>query len=348
MRVGGPARFWCEPTTFGELQEACVYAHTHNAPIVVLGGGSNVVIRDRGINALVMRMRLSGIEIVREDADEVLVRVGAGESWDALVAWTVARGWWGLENLSGIPGTVGAAPIQNINAYGSSVADTIVSVETYHPDQDVHTTFDTPACRFAYRDSVFKQAEGKGWVVTAVLFRLSRVPHAHTAYRSASNAMERYFAEHNITKPSIGDVRDAVLSIRKKIGMLEGCYRSAGSFFKNTLLGSEQFARVKEIVMCDHAALAERLSPWYWELPDGRVKVSTAFLLECTPYNKTAFADRAFRDTVGISPVHSLSLINLSNARASDIEAFMHEMIEAVASQFFITIEPEVLFLGDA
>lgn len=347
MRIGGPARYFCEPETTLEIAEAVAFARAHTLPWVVLGGGSNVVIADLGINGVVMRLRLCGIEQVFEEGEDVFIRAEAGESWDALVGAMVLRGLWGLENLSGIPGTVGAAPIQNINAYGSSVADTIESVEAYHPSHDALTTLAFDRCRFAYRDSMFKYEEGAEYIVTAVTFRLSRTRRAETSYRSASNAMTRYFDEAGITTPTLSDIRTAVLSIRQNIGMLEGCFQSAGSFFKNTILAAEQFKRVQEKIEREYPDIAERLRPWYWELPDGRVKVSTAFLMECTPYNKTAYAGKSFRNTVGISPRHSLSLINLGGATACDVRDFTEEIVCAITDTFGVVIELEVLFVGD-
>lgn len=347
MKIGGPARYFCEPKDLNELAEVATFARERTLPLVVLGGGSNVVVSDRGINGVVARLRLTGIQQIAKRGDNVLIRAGAGESWDALVAEMVVRGLWGLENLSGIPGTVGAAPIQNINAYGSSVADVIDSVEVYHRVTGRRETIDARTCRFAYRDSMFKSDEGAPYIVTAVTFRLSRMSRAETSYRSASNAMAKYFIEEGIEKPTLRDVRTAVLAIRKKIGMLEGCYQSAGSFFKNTILTAEQFSSLKEIIEHDHADIAERLSPWFWEHPGGQVKVSTAFLLECTPYNKTTYAGKSFRGVVGISPMHSLSLINLGGATARDVGDFMLEIVGAIQQQFYITIEPEVLFIGD-
>lgn len=345
MKIGGAARYFCEPETTRQIAEAVAFARAHDLPWVVLGGGSNVVIADRGIAGVVMRPRLCGIEQIYEKGEEVLIKAGAGESWDALVAMMVARGLWGLENLSGIPGTVGAAPIQNINAYGSSVADVIESVEVYHPMHDSLTTLAFDRCRFAYRDSMFKHEEGAEYIVTAVTFRLSPTPHAKTSYRSASNAMARHFDEKGITTPSLSDIRTAVLSIRQSIGMLEGQYQSAGSFFKNTILDAQQFKEVEETIEQKYPDIAARLRPWHWELSDGRVKVSTAFLMECTPYNKTAYAGKSFRGVVGISPRHSLSVINLGGATARDVQDFVVEITQTIADQFVITIEPEVLFI---
>jgi UDP-N-acetylmuramate dehydrogenase len=346
LGVGGPARYFAEITSLEELRAGVAFATERSLPLHILGRGSNSLIADEGFDGVVLKMALSGVEFGHERVGGVcVVKAAAGEEWDAFVASCVTRGLWGLENLSGIPGTVGAAPIQNINAYGASVSDTIESVEVFHAPSNRVRTLTHTQCLFGYRDSIFKQHPNDGYIVTGVTFNLSRTPRTNVAYRSATNAIERYFAEHNITEPSLADIREGVIAIRTKIGMVEGAYSSAGSFFTNTILPADEFARMHAVIEELYAEKSASLSPWYWELPDGQVKVSTAFLMECTPYNKTAFAGKAFRDRVGISPVHTLSIINLGGARAKDIVDFVEAIRAEVRGQFGVTLATEVCYV---
>ncbi|HEU4677175.1 MAG TPA: UDP-N-acetylmuramate dehydrogenase [Candidatus Paceibacterota bacterium] len=346
LGIGGPAEYFAHVDTEEKLLATLAWAHGEGLPLTVLGGGSNVLVADEGIPGVVALVDLRGIEF-REDGEAVLADVGAGETWDAFVETAVLRGLFGLENLSGIPGKVGAAPVQNINAYGASVGDVIVSVRARRREDGKEMTFDHDACAFGYRDSFFKTKEGSAYVITRVTFRLMRNADATIAYRSSSQSIARKLAEAGITAPTPVDVRAAVLDVRRNIGMLEGMYRSAGSFFKNTVVTKEVFERVRLIAKSQFAEKSARFAPWFWELPGGMVKLSTAFLMECTPYNKTNFSEERFRDTVSLSPLHTLSIVNVGGATASDVRAFAETIIAAVEETFGVRIEPEVRFLPE-
>jgi UDP-N-acetylmuramate dehydrogenase len=293
----------------------------------------------------VVHVCLTGVTYAEEGNGTVLVNVAAGEEWDVLVLDATSRGLWGIENLSGIPGRVGAAPVQNINAYGVSVGDVVVRVGTYHKETGECVSFTHDECRLGYRDSFFKTSEGSAYIITEVTFRLSTARDVHTAYRSSSQSIERYLTEKGITEPAPGDIREAVLQARRNIGMLPGMYQSAGSFFKNTIVTGGDFARIERVVAERHREKGEKLSPWHWNLPDGTVKISTAFLMECTPYNKTDFRGKTFKGTVGISPLHTLSIVNAGGATAEAVRAFGDEIVRAVEGEFGVRIEPEVCFL---
>ena len=345
FKIGGVADFMCRVETEREVHDLCMAARAQNLPITILGGGSNVLISDAGIRGLVMHMAIGGISANKE-GDSVVVSAGAGVSWDDLVLHSVSNGWWGIENLSGIPGTVGAAPVQNINAYGVALADHLYQVRAIHIPTGAGRIFTNEECRFGYRDSFFKTAKGREYVITNVVLQLSTLPSANTRYQSASQSIARYLKEGGEPRSPLA-VRTAVIAIRKKIGMLTGMYQSAGSFFKNTVVDAVSFARVQEIVAKLHAEKGIRLAPWHWPLPDGAEKISTAFLLECTPYNKTDFAGKYFMDAVGISPLHSLSIINVGDATAEKVCAFAKCIIDAVEKEFGISIEMEVEMMGD-
>lgn len=343
LGVGGCARYFAEIATEEELVGAIEWVNAEGLKIVVLGGGSNVLIADGGIDALVVRMGIQGIVSEARGGVEEYVHACAGELWDDVVATaTEERILWGIENLSGIPGRVGATPVQNINAYGASVSDVIVSVDAYHSITGERCTFEVSECHFGYRDSFFKTDEGSKYIIVRVTLKLTKEQQANTVYRSASQSIQRFIENEGITTPTPSDVRRAVLSARKNIGMLPGMLQSAGSFFKNVILEKEEFTRLLAIIDEKYAEKAERLAPWHWALPDGREKVSTAFLMECTQYNKTDFKGKTFNNTVGISPLHTLSLINCGGASSDDISAFVSEIISEIQNKFGVTIEPEV------
>lgn len=345
LGVGGLARYFCTVKTAADLREVCAFARRQTGqPPFILGGGSNVYFTDDILERVVVRLALTGVS-VREEAAAVFYTAAAGEDWDAIVADSVARGLSGLENLSGIPGTVGAAPVQNINAYGASVADVIECVSVYDSTTDTVRELSAAACQFGYRDSVFKQAAGAAYSIISVTFRLAPAAAGNVAYASSSQSIARIIAEAgDVVTPTT--VRTAVLTARSNIGMLKGQHRSAGSFFKNTILDATTFTQVQTVVQEQFSALAEKYTPWYWELPDGRVKVSTAFLLECSPYNKTTYGT-VRSNGVGFSPQHSLSIVTEPGATAAAVRAFVLLVRTAVAEIFSVQIEPEVLYIDN-
>ncbi len=344
LKVGGTADYFAEVTTEVELMEVIRWAKKEALPIIVLGGGSNVLIDDAGIRGVVVYMKIRGITTYT-NPDGEYVEVGAGEVWDDFVEYTTQRGLWGLENLSGIPGSIGAAPVQNINAYGSSVADSITLVRAYHSETGEHVLLSKEACRFGYRESYFKSSEGSKYIITQVTFVLTQNKKINLAYRSASQSVQKFLADENITNPTPNDVRRAIRAVRKNIGMLPEMFSSAGSFFKNTIVSKDEFKQLEKIIVQRYAEKALKLSPWHWTLEDGREKVSTAFLMECTPYNKSGVKNMAENGAVGISPLHTLSLINLGGACAEDISHFALEIIDAIKNEFGVTIESEVCHL---
>ena len=345
LKVGGVASYFAVVKDAQEVRAAWRQAEPAAKPPFILGGGSNVLISDGPLERLVIKNEIKGISFEESIDDTVIVRAGAGASWDELVETVVNRGLSGLENLSGIPGTVGAAPVQNINAYGATVADVITSVEVYDGAIDTYRTLSAAECHFGYRDSIFKRTEGKSLVVLFVTFKLTKAAAINISYRSSSQSIERYLAEKNITTPTVVDVRAAVLHVRSNIGMILGQFQSAGSFFKNTAVSAEQFKLIEETVKKDFADTSERLSPWHWSLPTGEEKIATAFLLECSPYNKHTYGIKRFRDVVGISPLHSLSIVTFPRATATDVQDFVEEIKQSVKNTFGVALETEVDYI---
>lgn len=336
--VGGPAHFFVDSTQSDDVVQAVAFAKKNNLGLLILGGSSNVLISDEGFPGLVLHIRMKGTAVSFQ-GDAVLLRVGAGEDWDSIVALCVRRGWSGIECLSGIPGSVGAAPVQNIGAYGKSAQDALVSVEVFDTKESTLRTLSADECCFSYRNSIFKTPEGAHYIITHVVLRLFRSSSAPVpAYHDLSSAFAGVSGE-----VPIADIRRAVIQARAKKGMvlLPGYERmkSAGSFFKNPVVEPDVFACVQSIVASHPDGSCA--DPWFWVQQDGRVKAAAACLLECAGFPKGHS-----RGTVGISPYHALAIINTGGARASDIAAFAKEIQERVQSMFGVSLEREVQYVG--
>lgn len=345
FKVGGEAEYFVEVRSEEELEVSLNSAKEMGEPVTILGGGSNVLLPDAGVKGLTIKIAIGGISY-QESKNGQIVTVGAGVSWDELVKDTTTLGYWGFENLSGIPGTVGGAIVQNINAYGVTVADLVETVEAINIKTGQKRQFSPTACRFAYRDSLFKHPKSnQTYVITKASFRLSKIPVLKSTYRSATQSLQENLRKKGVIKPTPDDLREAVLEIRARIGMLAGQFKGAGSFFTNPIVSKEAFNRVKARVDKDYSKESHQLTPWHWLLPSGEYKISAAFLMECTPYNKTNFKDKDYRGVVGISPLHSLSVINLGEAKAKDVKDFVSEIKVCIKNQFGIELTSEVCVL---
>jgi UDP-N-acetylmuramate dehydrogenase len=327
LRLGGPARELVEATSAGELVDAVRSADAAGAPVLLLGGGSNLVVGDDGFPGRVVLIRSLGIA-VEADGDTRTVTVEAGEPWDALVARTVAEGWAGLEALSGIPGLVGATPVQNVGAYGQEVADTITRVDVLDRSSGSVLSLDAAGCRFGYRDSLFKHTDR--YVVLRVVFGL-RAGDKSGPLRYAELA--RKVGE--IARPA--DVRAAVLELRRSKGMVSDDADpdtwSAGSFFTNPILSPAALA-----------AFEARLEPGAaypsWPAGEGR-KLSAAWLIERTGFTKGYGAG-----PVRVSGKHTLALTHRGGGRTADLVALAAEIRAGVAARFGITLHPEPRLVG--
>ncbi|MDE1875177.1 MAG: FAD-binding protein, partial [Patescibacteria group bacterium] len=239
FRVGGSARYFSTVKSEDDIITALAFARERNAPIFILGGGSNIVVPDGGFPGLVIKMELSGMSFQDKGEGKFRAVVAAGEGWDAFVAETVRRGLWGLENLSHIPGTVGAAPVQNIGAYGVEVGGAIISVRALDRETGAAREFSNEECRFGYRDSFFKTAFGKRWIITSVTFDLNPAPQPNVSYKD--------LAEHFAGRaPSQAEIRDAVIAIRKNKFPDLSETGTAGSFWKNPIIPQSRFAELSE------------------------------------------------------------------------------------------------------
>lgn len=313
------APFLAFPTGIDAIREALAFARERALPVLVLGGGSNIVLAHDPAG-LVLRPAMTGRRILSE-ADDVLLRVEAGEDWTELVAWTLGQGLFGLENLSLIPGTAGAAPIQNIGAYGVELSDHFHALEAVEVASGRLRTFSAAACRFGYRDSVFKHSERDRWIIVGLVLRLSRKPVLRTGYGTIRQELDAM----GVAEPGPIDVARAVIRIRKSKLPDPGVVGNCGSFFSNPVVDAPT-----------HASLITAFPgmPAHPQ-PDGRFKLAAAWLIDRCGLRG------ARRGPVGIHPDHALVLVNHGGATGRDVLALADAVREAVHQRFGVTLEIE-------
>jgi len=330
LGVGGAARWFVRAETADDVAAARRWCDEQNVPWFVLGGGSNVVVSDTGFNGLVLQIGMAGTSAVRDGGD-TLVTAGAGESWDALVGTVIERGLAGVECLSGIPGTVGGTPIQNVGAYGQEVSSTIERVSVYDCLEATLTSLPASECGFAYRMSRFKAGDEGRFVVCDVTFRLRPGPPT-AAYADVA----AYLKRADVSRPTVSIVRDAVLNIRRSKGMVVDARdpdsRSVGSFFMNPVVTEADRERV--------ASLAGERPPAF-AMDDGRVKIPAAWLIE-----RSGFRRGHVDGAVGISTKHPLALVNRGGATAADVLRLAGAVKRGVGSRFDVWLTPEPVFVG--
>jgi UDP-N-acetylmuramate dehydrogenase len=339
LGVGGPARHYLEALDRDTVRAGIDWAAGKGVPVLVLGGGSNMVIGDEGFDGLVLHVRLRGIEATATD-DRVELQAGAGEEWDPIVRLAVAKGWAGLECLSGIPGRVGATPIQNVGAYGQDVSETVSRVEALELATGAIVSFANAECRFAYRDSRFKREDRGRYLILAVTFTLQ--PGGHPVLRYAE--LERALRAERRCVPSLTDVRDAVIAIRRRKSMVieadDPNRRSVGSFFMNPIVPDAVRPRIQDVLRADGEAEAAEAMP-SWPAREGHVKLSAAWLIE------RAGLRRGYRmGNVAISSNHTLAIVNCGGGTAQEVVALAREIRGRVRDRFDVTLEPEPVFVN--
>jgi UDP-N-acetylmuramate dehydrogenase len=333
LGVGGPARYFTEARTEAEVREAVEFARSRELPMFVLGGGSNVLVADRGFNGLVLKIDLRGVERTAEGNGAVF-RVAAGEDWDALVARAVDEGCAGIECLSGIPGSVGATPVQNVGAYGQDVSETIREVAALDRQTLGLRTFSNAECGFAYRSSAFNTTQRDRYIILSVSFTLRRGGTPAVRYGD----LQKVFGGTS-TGPTLQQVRDAVREIRRSKAMLivpgdDDC-RSAGSFFKNPVVSQSAFD------MLETTLRSRGLTPPSYPAGEGLCKLSAAWLVE-----HAGFAKGYSQGAAGISQRHALAIVNRGGATAAEIVALKDEIQSRVLQDFGVQLQPEPVFLG--
>jgi UDP-N-acetylmuramate dehydrogenase len=323
LGIGGPARFFVRAESVDDVRAALEFANARALPLLVLAGGSNVLIPDDGFGGVVVHIDLPGITIESEDPESVIVNVAAGERWDDFVDFAVASGWAGVECLSGIPGSAGATPIQNVGAYGQDVSETIVRVEVLDRESGRVADLTNAECGFAYRSSIFKHAAKDRYVVVSVTFRLRPGGAATVRYPE----LRAYLEERGIALDDLGAVREAVIAIRKRKGMVldpnDSDTRSDGSFFTNPIVAAD---RVPE-------------GAPHFPSADG-VKLSAAWLIEQAGFRK-GFA----HGNVGISTKHTLAIVNRGGGTAAEVLELVRMIQERVRERFGVELQPEPVFV---
>ena len=323
MRLGGNARFMTDIHSSAEVAQIVQKAVAQNLRMYVLGGGSNTVVRDEGFDGLVLRNRIPGFEVVADTASDTTIKIGAGEDWDSVVKRTVDMNLIGIECLSAIPGTAGAAPVQNIGAYGQEVAETLISLEAYDIQDGQHVTLTNEQCGFSYRHSIFRGESAGRYIITTITLRLYKAAPQPPFYK----AVQDYLDTNNITLYTAKALRDAVMAIRKDKLPDPKERPNNGSFFKNAIVEDWQLSDLR----------AEYPDVPTYDMPDGRFKVPTGWLIEQTGLKGQLLHGIRVHDK------NALVLINESAASYADLAAARDEIIGAVRDMFRIIIEQEPL-----
>ncbi|WP_130275996.1 UDP-N-acetylmuramate dehydrogenase [Cecembia calidifontis] len=317
------ARFFVQAKTEEDVKAALLKSKELKIPVFVLGGGSNILLT-KDIDALVIKIEIQGIQVLKDNEDEILVEVGAGENWHQFVMFCIENNWAGVENLSLIPGTVGASPMQNIGAYGVEIKEVFHHLKAINRQTLEEEIFDWEACKFGYRESVFKNELKDQFIIVRVIFRLRKKPVLHVAYGAIKQTLE----EMGISNPGIKNISDAVIQIRqsklpdpKQIG-------NAGSFFKNPTIPKEQFEALK-------AEFPEIPS---FPMEEG-VKVPAAWLIEKAGWKGKTFGK------IGVHKFQPLVLVNYGGADGTEIQDLSRKIQESVQHKFGILLQPEVNFI---
>ncbi|MHB8302982.1 MAG: UDP-N-acetylmuramate dehydrogenase [Acidobacteriaceae bacterium] len=343
FRIGGPARWFLEASSEDEVAEGVAFARSKGAPLFVLGGGSNLLVADQGFGGVVMHMASQGIREER-DGHHTIFTAAAGEDWDSFVSTVVSRDFAGVECLVGIPGTVGGTPVQNVGAYGQEVASTVVCVRALDRTTLRMVDFSGAACQLGYRRSLFNTTARDRYIVTEVGYRLAAHGPPHLGYRELAEA----FAAETVG-PSLAAVSERVRSIRKQKGMLlvEGdpeC-RSAGSFFKNPVVSESQLADISARVTKEAhlAGLPGAEAIPHFPAEPGTVKLLAGWLIEHAGFPRGFTLGQA-----AISSRHTLALVNLGQASATQVLALRDRIRKRVLAQFGILLEQEPVYVASA
>lgn len=313
------AQLFAEAHSDADVREALAYATSHDVPLLVIGGGSNLLLT-ADIPALVLRMASRGIRVISDDGNRVVIEAEAGEPWHPFVQHTLAQGFSGLENLSLIPGTVGAAPMQNIGAYGVEIKDVFAGLTALDRQTGELRDFSLEECRFAYRDSVFKQQPGR-WLILRVRFALARVAHLHLEY----GPVRQRLIEQGIEQPTPTDVSRAICSIRSEKLPDPAVLGNAGSFFKNPLVSAAVVAQIK----AQHPDLVA------YAQPDGQMKLAAGWLIERAGWKGFREAD------AGVHKLQALVLVNYGAATGLQLLDLAQRIQKDISERFNVELEME-------
>ncbi|MCS5489568.1 UDP-N-acetylmuramate dehydrogenase [Algoriphagus limi] len=317
------ARFFTAVESIEDLREALVFANRENIPVIILGGGSNILLT-KDQDALIIKVDLKGIQVLEENEESVLVEVGAGEVWHEWVQYAINKNWGGLENLSLIPGTVGASPMQNIGAYGVEIRDVFKSLKALNRKTLLLESFSAEQCEFGYRESVFKHKLKDQYVICSVTFRLSKKPNFHTEY----GAIKETLKEMNVPEINIQAISQAVVKIRQSKLPDPKVIGNAGSFFKNPTVDLEVYEKIKE---------SYPTVPGYPQ--ENGIKVPAGWLIEQAGW-------KGFKKgQIGVHDKQALVLVNFGEGDGQEIAQLASEIQNSVKEKFGIQLKPEVNFL---
>lgn len=323
MKLGGPAKYFAEAHSVQELHELYSNAQTKNIPVFILSGGSNVIAHDEGYDGLILRIRIPGFEVITDDLNTTTIKVGAGELWDDVVRRSVEMRLSGIEAMSAIPGYAGAAPVQNIGAYGQEIADTLTSLEAYDTQTHRIITLQNADCEFSYRHSIFRGGEQGRYIITSITLTLSKNLPTAPFYDS----LQVYFDEHLVTVFTQQVVRDAVIAIRTDKLPDPVIHPNSGSFFKNALIESWQRDEL----------LAAFPNAKTYDMGDGKVKIPSGWLIE------TAGFKGKLLHGIRVNEKNALVLINESATSYAELASARDEIINTIRDTFRIDIIQEPL-----
>lgn len=323
MRLGGPAKYMVDVHNKVDLQNTLRWAKSHNMPTVTIGGGSNVLFTDEGFKGTVVVNKIMKFETLGRDDMNAVIKIGAGENWDSVVKRSVEMGLSGIEAMSMIPGTAGAAPVQNIGAYGQELANTFVELEAYDLNTDEFVTLSKERCAFGYRTSIFKNAKPRRYVISSITLKLSQLWMNPPFYGS----LQEYFVNHSITEFSPGVIRAAVMAIRAEKLPDPSEIASCGSFFKSAVVDRAKFDQLK---------LKYPDIPGYEYKKTNEVKIPAGWLVE-----KAGYKGISDENGMGTYDKHALVVINNSAKSYQDLDDFTGKINKAVQDTFGLTLERE-------
>ncbi|MEK7589689.1 MAG: UDP-N-acetylmuramate dehydrogenase [Patescibacteria group bacterium] len=325
FKVGGNADYFCRVSSVDELKEAVSFSRENNIPIFVLGGGSNILVSDNGFKGLVIKIEINGMSF-KEDGDSVLISAFAGEDWDNVVELSVKKQLYGIENLSFIPGTVGASVVQNIGAYGTEIKNVVTSVEVFDTQNLKIIVLKKTECEFGYRDSIFKKPRGGNYIVTKVCFRLKKERKLNLSYKDIKKHFDTY-----TDIPTLKEVRKAIGIIRKNKFPNPKMFGTVGSFFKNPIVLNEEASRLKN----------EIPDIYMFTVDNCNKKISIAWILD----NELGL--KGFKKgNICLFENQPLVVVNLGGANAREIKNFTDNIAEKIYKKIKIKIIPEVVFVG--
>ena len=325
MQLGGQARFMAHATTVDDVKRIYAEAKLRHLPVFVLGGGSNVITRDEEYRGIILRNQIPGFKVIDQNSSTTTIQVGAGEVWDTVVERVVAMGLSGIEAMSGIPGTAGAAPVQNVGAYGQEIADVLVSLKAFDTRSEQVVTLSAKDCEFSYRHSIFRGSERGRYCILTITIKLYHRPPKPPFYVG----LQRYLDQHNVTSYTPVVLRQAVLAIRQDKLPDPAVRPNAGSFFKNSLIEPWQLRELRQ----------EYPDMPCYEMPGKLCKVPTGWLIE------QAGLKGALLHGIRVHDKNALVLINESASSYADLAAAREEIVQTVYDKFHIQIVQEPLEL---